>query len=51
MGFKFLNFNEYFLGGGGGVENEYFGSLKILWIFLGQLEWFWGHFCDFKFFS
>ena len=46
----------FFLGGGGGVgggvvENEYFGSLKILWIFLGQLEWFCGHFCDFKFFS
>ena len=38
-----MNFNEFFffLGGGGegggglGVEkNEYFGSLKILWIFL-----------------
>ena len=35
-GVKILNFNIFFWGGGGGVQKtEYFGGMKIMWIFFG----------------
>ena len=38
FGFKILNFNIFFLGGGGGFQkNEYYCGMKILWIFLGAI--------------
>ena len=40
FGFNILNFIFFFFfffGGGGGPENEYFGFMKILWIFFGVI--------------
>ena len=48
LGFKILNFNIF---GGFPEKNEYFGGLKILWIFFGgsSQNWtiFMGHFYAF----